>query len=139
MLYLVYVMGIFMGPVAGQVSNRFGTGATLFGGALVTAASLLLLLAPSIVATVAGLLGLCIGFFAVHAAAVGALNSKLVGGQGRANALYVLFYYLGGWLGITVAGIAYQHGGWSVLVVFCLAVLLVPAQVGWREQHLVRQ
>jgi len=135
LLYLVYVMGIFMGPIAGQFSNRFGTGATLLGGALVTGAAMLLLLAPSLTAVVAGLLALCIGFFAVHAAAVGALNSKLEGGQGRANALYVLFYYLGGWLGITLAGLAYQRGGWNALVVLCLMLLSIPAYAGWRERQ----
>ena len=51
------------------------------------------------------------GFFMVHAAAVGALNKKLASGHGRANALYVLFYYIGGGLGITAAGFAYKQGG----------------------------
>jgi hypothetical protein len=45
---------------------------------------------------VASLAGMCAGFFAIHAAAAGALNGKLTTSRGRANALYILFYYAGG-------------------------------------------
>lgn len=138
MLYLVYVIGIFTGPVAGRISNRFGSGNTLIGGALVLVISLGLILLPSIPAIVAGLLGICAGFFAVHSAAVGALNRKLDSGQGRANALYVLFHYLGGWLGITGAGLAYQRMGWPAVVYMCLLLLAIPvsAGIGERKQKL---
>jgi MFS transporter, YNFM family, putative membrane transport protein len=30
LVYLVYVIGIFMGPTAGRISNRFGSGNVLF-------------------------------------------------------------------------------------------------------------
>ena len=73
-------------------------------------------------AVLLGLLGTCAGFFTIHAAAVGSLNRKLSSGQGRANALYVLFYYIGGWLGITGSGLAYKQGGWSALI--CISMLL---------------
>ncbi|MCW8902871.1 MFS transporter, partial [Sedimenticola sp.] len=109
LLYLVYVMGIFMGPLSGRISNRIGSGNTLIGGTLLLGSSVALTLLPSIVAIILGLLGLCAGFFAVHAAAVGSLNRRLTGGQGRANALYVLFYYVGGWIGITGSGFAYTQ------------------------------
>ncbi len=126
LLYLAYVIGIFMGPLAGRASNRHGSGVTMIGGTVVLGLSVLMLLAPSVSAVVVGLTGICAGFFAVHATAVGALNRKIAGGQGRANALYVLFYYLGGWMGITVTGLAYQHGGWSAVVGLCLCLLLIP-------------
>ncbi len=96
LFYLVYVVGIFMGPTAGRAGNRFGSGNTLLGGVAVLGVSLTLILLPSITAVVIALLGICAGFFTIHAAAVGSLNRKLSSGQGRANALYVLFYYMGG-------------------------------------------
>ncbi len=126
LLYLAYVIGIFMGPLAGRASNRLGSGVTMIGGTVLLGLSVLILLAPSISAVVAGLMGICAGFFAIHATAVGALNRRIAGGQGRANALYVLSYYLGGWMGITLTGLAYQHGGWSAVVGLCLCLLLVP-------------
>lgn len=135
MPYLVYIMGIFMGPFAGRMSNRFGGGATLIGGALVFAVSLLVVSGDTIVAVIVGLVGICAGFFAVHAAAVGALNRKLTEGQGRANALYVLFYYVGGWCGISGIGLTYKHGGWDAVIYTNLAVLLIPLTAGIFERR----
>lgn len=135
LLYLVYVIGIFTGPIAGRISNRFGSGNTLLGGAGVLAMSLALILLPVIPAIIAGLLMLCAGFFAVHSAAVGSLNRKLDSGQGRANALYVLFYYLGGWIGITGAGLVYERHGWPAVVAMCLGLLIIPISTGIGEKR----
>jgi len=81
-----------------------------------------------------GLLGTCAGFFTIHAAAVGSLNRKLSSGQGRANALYVLFYYMGGWLGITGSGFAYKQGGWSALIYISMLLLTIPISAGIGER-----
>ena len=122
-----------MGPIAGRVSNRFGSGVTLIGGGMILVISLFLILMPSIIAVVAGLMGLCAGFFAMHTSAVGLLNSRLISGQGRANALYVMFYYAGGWVGITCCGFAYKYGGWNAVVYLCFAILFIPLSVGIGE------
>lgn len=139
LFYLAYVIGVFMGPIAGRISNRFGSGNTLIGGSTVVGAALLLVLLPSVFAVLSGLIGLCGGFFTVHAAAVGALNRKLSGGQGRANGLYVLFYYLGGWFGITGSGIAYEQGGWSTMICISLFILIIPLTVGFLERNIERR
>jgi MFS transporter, YNFM family, putative membrane transport protein len=135
-VYLVYTAGIFTGPTAGRISNRFGSGTTLLLGAAVLGASLIMVLLTSIVPVVLGLLGICAGFFTIHAASVGSLNRKLSKGQGRANALYVLFYYAGGWLGITLAGFAYRLGGWSTVIFGALFLLIVPVSVGIGERRI---
>ena len=134
LVYLVYIVGIFIGPLAGRVSNRFGGGVTLLSGSAVLLLSMAILLIPNPVGVVAGLLVLCAGFFTIHSAAVGALNRKLSSGQGKANALYVLFYYSGGWLGITCSGLAYQHGGWSTVVFLTMAYLAIPVCAGLVER-----
>jgi YNFM family putative membrane transporter len=128
--YAVYMIGIFIGPAAGKISNRFGSGVALIGGSLVLGASLSLILLSSMTAVLLGLLGTCAGFFTIHSAAVGSLNRKLTTDQGRANALYVLFYYLGGWLGITGAGMVFKQSGWGAMICFCAALLLIPLKVG---------
>ena len=136
LLYLVYVVGIFIGPVAGRMSNRFGSGNTLIGGSGVLLAALALILLPWTGAVILGLLGICAGFFTIHSAAVGALNRKLSCGQGRANALYVLFYYTGGWLGITGAGFAYKAGGWGLLCPLLMLLLIIPVVAGIGERRI---
>ena len=126
LLYLVYVVGIFTGPSAGRMVNRFGTAPVIGGGALIFMLSLALLFLPFISAIIAGLLGVCAGFFTLHAAAVGAINRNLTQDQGRANALYVLSYYLGGYLGISLSGLIYENFGWPPMLLFCV-LLLAPA------------
>jgi len=135
LMYLVYVMGIFMGPIAGRIGNRIGSGSTLLMGTGVLALALLCLLIPAVWAVVVGLVLVCAGFFTVHAGAVGAINGKLSSGQGRANALYVLFYYVGGWIGITIAGVAYSRQGWLAVVIMSLLLLLTLVNAGVSERR----
>ena len=135
LLYLVFIVGAVMGPISGRISNRYGSSTTLIGGSVTLIISLLLLLLPFITAIVIGLLGLCAGFFTIHTSAIGLLNSKLAGGEGRANALYVLFYYAGAWIGITTCGFAYTIGNWEAVVYLCLTILLVPLIIGIIESR----
>ncbi|PIE69091.1 MAG: MFS transporter [Deltaproteobacteria bacterium] len=131
--YSAYVVGIIMGPLAGRCANHFGSGVVISSGVISMALALAALLAPSLIGVLAGLIGLCTGFFAVHAAAVGALNRKLNNSHGRANALYVLFYYTGGWLGITITGLVYRTGNWNALIFTSLLFLLAPLLAGIQE------
>ncbi len=134
LLYLVYIVGIFIGPIAGRISNRFGSGNTLLAGTGILGGALIFIMSPSIIAVILGLIGTCAGFFTIHSAAVGSLNSKLLSGQGRANSLYVLFYYIGGWLGITGSGFVYKQGGWSILISILMLVLIIPLSAGIGER-----
>lgn len=134
LLYLVYVVGIFAGPLSGRISNRFGGGQALLIGSAVLGSALGLSLLSSVPAIVVGLFLTCAGFFTIHAAAIGTLNRKLTSGQGRANALYVLFYYLGGWIGITASGFVYKQGGWTTLITVLLLLLTIPVAIGITEK-----
>jgi len=129
-LYLVYVIGLMMGPLAGRLSNRVGNARVMIGGAMVFAAALAATLLPSLVALVVSLVGTCAGIFAIHAAAVGSLNRSLATDRGKGNALYTLFYYVGGVTGITVGGFLYGRIGWIMVVGWCIALLLLPLAAG---------
>ncbi len=59
LLYVVYVIGVFIGPLAGRFSNRFGSGSTLLGGAIAIGLSLALFLVPSLPTIIGGLLAAC--------------------------------------------------------------------------------
>ncbi len=135
LIYLVYVLGIFMGPLAGRLSNRLGGGNTLIGGTCLLGLSFFLLLLPWVSAIVVALMGICAGFFTIHATAVGLLNRKLSRSHGKANALYVLFYYCGGWLGITGAGFAFEHAGWKGVIGFVICFLVIPLATGLSEKR----
>jgi YNFM family putative membrane transporter len=132
-LYLSYIVGVIMGPLAGKLANRIGSGTTMAVGAVIFGLSLSITLIHSLVAIIISLAGICAGFFAVHASAVGALNQKLTVSRGRANSLYVLFYYLGGYSGITTSGFAYESGGWSSVIILGSLMLLIPLTTGLSE------
>lgn len=134
-LYLSYVLGILVGPVAGRVSNRWGSGVTMVIGVVLIAAGLLLSTIPSLWAVGVALAAVCTGYFGVHASAVGAVNQSLDSGRGRANALYVLFYYVGGWTGITGSAMAFSHSGWPGVVILCLVMLVIPLYCGVVHQR----
>jgi YNFM family putative membrane transporter len=135
-LYLSYIVGVIMGPLAGKAANRIGSGTTMTAGAVIFGLSLSITLIHSLVAIIISLAGICAGFFAVHASAVGALNQKLRVSRGRANSLYVLFYYLGGYSGITSSGLAYESGGWSSVILLGSLMLLIPLMTGLSEMRL---
>ena len=129
-MYLAYLIGIVIGPFAGQLSNRFGNGKTMAAGAILFALSLGATLYPALLAVIVGLAGICAGFFTIHAAAAGWLNRNLETSRGRANSLYVLFYYAGGTCGITLSGSAYELFSWAGVVGMGTMMLLVPLWIG---------
>lgn len=135
MVYLVYVTGIVIGPLAGKLARRLGDGPTTALGAVVFALSIGLTLIPSVVVIAFSLVGVCIGFFTIHAAAAGSLNRKLTASRGRANSLYVLFYYLGGAAGITLGGQAFRLAGWGGVAGLGGAVLILPFVLGLLEHR----
>ena len=132
-MYMAYVLGIIVGPLSGKLSNRIGNGATMVVGGLIVALSLGATHILSLWGVVAGLCGVCVGFFAIHAAAAGSLNQKLEVSRGRANSLYVLFYYLGGSTGITVSGFGYQKFGWAGITGIGALLLAVILAAGVAE------
>jgi YNFM family putative membrane transporter len=139
LLYLSYVIGIIEGPLAGKLSNRIGNGLTMVVGAIVFGLSIAVTLIPSMWAVVVSLAGVCAGFFAIHASAAGSLNRRLESSRGRANSLYVLFYYIGGATGITLSGQAYAHAGWHGVAALTAAMLLVPFVTGVVETVVERR
>jgi YNFM family putative membrane transporter len=135
LLYLTYLVGVVIGPLAGKLSNRVGNGAAMVLGALVFGIGLAVSLIPRGWAMALALGLVCAGFFTLHSSAAGALNRKLSAGRGRANAFYVLFYYLGGAAGITFSGHAYHVAGWQGVVALAGAALLVPLGTGVLEMR----
>jgi len=139
LMYLTYLTGIVVAPAAGRLSDHLGNGPAMAGGGVLMAAALLLTLVPARPVIVAGLLLLCTGFFALHAAAAGALNRKLAASRGRANSLYVLLYYLGGAGGITLSGFCYTRAAWPGVVGLGLLTLAAPVGAGLWESRQARR
>jgi YNFM family putative membrane transporter len=133
LLYLAYLIGVVIGPMSGRLSNRLGSGMTMVIGSVILGIAVAAMLIQSLAAIALSLIGVCAGFFSIHAAAVGLLNRRLTSSRGRANSLYVLCYYLGGGAGITACGYAYGTYGWSGAATLNAAILLLPFGIGLVE------
>ncbi len=133
LLYLTYIVGVVIAPLSGKFSNRFGNGLTMIMGVLILSTALLLSHVQSLAVICLSLAMACAGFFAIHAAAVGSMNRKLSSSRGRANSLYILWYYLGGSAGITVMGHGFKHFGWAGVTGSGLAMLAPLLAVGIYE------
>ena len=131
--YFSYLVGIVVAPLAGKLCNRIGNGAVMALGAVVFGAALGATLIKALPAIATSLAVICLGFFSIHAAAAGSLNRRLTASRGRANSLYVLFYYLGGFAGITLSGYTYISFGWPGIVLLGSAMLLIPLSSGLWE------
>jgi YNFM family putative membrane transporter len=132
-MYLVLFTGILISPLAGKLSNRIGSGGTMILGVGIFALAILITLIRSLTVVMVALVLVCAGFFAIHAAAAGALNRKLTQSRGLANSLYVLLYYLGGSIGITLSGYAFGLAGWGGVAALGLVVLALPLTIGLHE------
>jgi YNFM family putative membrane transporter len=133
LLYLTYIVGIIIAPLSGKFSNRFGNGLTMILGVLILSTALLLSHVQSLTVICLSMAMACAGFFAIHAAAVGSMNRKLSSSRGRANSLYILWYYLGGSAGITVMGYGFKQFGWAGVTGSGLAMLTLLLGVGVYE------
>lgn len=138
LLYLTYIVGVIIAPLSGKFSNRFGNGLTMILGSLTLASALLLSHVPSLKVVCLSLALACAGFFSIHAAAVGSMNQRLASSRGRANSLYILWYYLGGSAGITVMGQGFRHFGWAGVTGSGLLMLCLLLAIGvheFRREH----
>lgn len=133
LIYLSFVLGIPTGPLAGRIENRLGMGPTVIIGLAVLAGAVLLSKVESGWWVGVALCMVCAGFFTVHAAATGALNQRLTASQGRANSLYVMFYYIAGYSGVTVSGWVFEAAGWEGVTNLGLAMLGIPLAIALWE------
>ena len=123
-VYLVYVAGIAVSPIAGRLSARVSPERLMAAGLALSVARVGLTLLPSLAATVAGLLVLCTGMFTAQSIAPSYVNVNARAAKGGASALYLAFYYAGGTLGSSLPGLAWQRWAWPGVVAACVAALL---------------
>ncbi len=122
-VYLVYVAGVVVSPVAGRLSQRFAPERLMSVGLAVSAIGILMTLAPSLPVVVLGLVVLCVGMFTSQSIAPSYVNRMARGAKGGASALYLAFYYVGGTLGSSLPGLAWQRWGWPGVIGICLGAL----------------
>jgi YNFM family putative membrane transporter len=119
----LYLLGIFSSVWAGRLADKIGRRNVLWLVLSVMLAGLLLTLAESLVAIVAGMGLFTFGFFASHSVASSWVGRRARGQQALASALYLFFYYLGSSVLGSLSGAMWSGGGWGGVVAVLAAAL----------------
>ena len=126
LIFLVYLFGMVASSTAGAAGDRFGRAPVLAAGLLIFAVGLALTLAHALLALIAGIALVTIGFFVAHGVASGWVGQIAQGAKSHAASLYLLAYYLGSSLLGSAGGWFWTRSGWGGVVGF-VGLLLVAA------------
>ena len=135
-VFSVYLVGVFVTPLAGPYVVRLGFLRSLMGALALSAAGLLMTLLPSLSVVIIGLTVCSTGVFICQSATLSAIAQNVSEGRSLATGIYYMSYYAGGAAGTLVAGMAYEGWGWggSVLSIALMqALAAVIAAVAWRQ------
>ena len=128
-VFVVYLLGAVATPLAGRLTMRVGRKRTVLLAGAVAAGGLLLTLAPSLVAIVAGMALVAVGIFTEQVLSIGYVALSARQARSSAVGLYVTCYYIGGSLGGVLPAWVWTHLGWPgcvalVLLVQCAAMTI---------------
>lgn len=134
-IFIVYLFGAAVTPIAGRVVDRHGhrAGVSLGMGVGALGAGLTLLSPLPLIVTGLALVGS--GVFIAHATASSYIGVVTKANRGLAVGLYSTAYYLGGTLGGSLPSLFWERGGWLACVLLVLGVqaaTLVIALTSWR-------
>ncbi|WP_030981307.1 MFS transporter [Streptomyces sp. NRRL S-1813] len=128
-IFVVYLVGTVSSAAAGQLVARTGRRGALYLAVGTTSTGLLLSLADSVAAVLAGLILITAGFFAGHAVASSAVSRTAKTARAQASALYQCAYYVGSSLGGALGAAAFHAVGWEGTVLLGLAAMVGAASV----------
>jgi YNFM family putative membrane transporter len=137
-IFLVYLVGTVSSAAAGRLVGRLGRRGALYLAVTTTAAGLLLSLADTLTAVLAGLVLITAGFFAGHAVASSSVSRTAKTGRAQASALYQSAYYLGSSAGGTLGAVAFHAGGWAGTVLLGLVAVLGVVSLTLYGTHAAR-
>ena len=123
-VFMVYLFGILASPAAGRISARVGRGPVLTAGAALGLAGVALTLPGSLIAVMAGLALVTIGFFVSHSIASAWVGHRAAIDKGHAASLYLLAYYLGSSVMGSIGGWFWSRSGWHGVAGFAALLLL---------------
>ena len=135
LLFVVYLVGAVITPVAGRAIDRLGHRFALVAAFSAGATGVLLTLMHSLPAVMTGLTLACTGVFIANSAGSSYVGSAATESRASAVGLYVTFYYMGGSAGSAIPGFAWNSGGWPACVALIVGVQLLTitlALIFWK-------
>jgi len=130
-IFVAYLAGAVMTPIAGRRIDRLGHRPVLLAAAGLAIAGVALTLGPHLWMVMAGLAVGCSGVFISQASATSYVSSSAKQDRALAVGLYVTFYYTGGSMGAITPGWLWNSYGWPGCVALVIAVQLFIAAIAW--------
>jgi len=115
-VYFVFAPSIVTTLLAGRAVQAIGTRRTIWLSFVLAGAGLPLLLLPSLVAVLAGMVLIGVGTFFAQAAATGFVSKTATSERGSASGIYLACYFAGGMAGTAILGWIFDRLGWEVCV-----------------------
>lgn len=131
-VYFVFLPAIVTTPFAGLATRRFGTRPTFWAALALAGVGLPLLLLPSLVAVVTGLMLVGVGTFFAQAAATGFVGQAATTDRGSASGIYLACYFLGGLVGSAILGQMFDRFGWPACVTGIALSLVAASGLAFR-------
>jgi MFS transporter, YNFM family, putative membrane transport protein len=127
LVYFVFLPSIVTTPFAGAAVRRYGTRPTFWTALALAGLGLPLLLQPSLLAVVVGLMLVGVGTFFAQAAATGFVGRAATTDRGSASGIYLGCYFLGGLIGTAVLGQLFDRLGWTACIAGIALALIAAA------------
>ncbi|HXA16558.1 MAG TPA: MFS transporter [Thermoanaerobaculia bacterium] len=136
-LFVVYLVGLVVTPLAGIGIGRAGSRPVLIAAVTASMLGVAMTLFHSLPLILAGLVLCSSGVFVCQSASTSYIQTAApAGGRSSAAGLYVACYYTGGSLAGVLPGFFWRFGGWPACVALVLvvqAVTIAVSAIGWRE------
>jgi MFS transporter, YNFM family, putative membrane transport protein len=136
-LFVVYLVGLIVTPLAGIGIGRSGSRPVLIVAVAASMIGVAMTLLHSLPMILLGLVLCSSGVFVCQSASTSYIQTAApAGGRASAAGLYVACYYAGGSVSGVLPGFFWRFGGWTACVALVLVVQLVTiavAAIGWRE------
>lgn len=131
-IFLLYVLGSASSTWFGGFAGRVGRRKVLWLPIGLALAGALLTAIPAIIAIVAGLAAVTIGFFGAHSIVSSWVGRRARGDKALASATYLSSYYLGASVLGSLGGICWTRGGWGGVIAFVAALQVLALASAFR-------
>ncbi|MEA2338799.1 MAG: transporter, family, putative rane transport protein [Thermoanaerobaculia bacterium] len=136
-LFVVYLVGLIVTPLAGIGIGRAGSRPVLIVALIASMIGVSMTLLHSLPLILLGLVLCSSGVFVCQSASTSYIQTAApAGGRASAAGLYVACYYAGGSVSGVLPGFFWRFGGWTAcvaLVMVVQAISIAVAAFGWRE------
>lgn len=126
-IFAVYLIGMFITPIASQLMTRFSTQHIILMATFFSICGVLLSLVNPLGLIIIALMMMSTGVFITQSATISYIANHVKQGRSLASGIYYSGYYAGGFIGAWVCAISYSLGQWlgtviTLLTVQCLAL-----------------